>query len=92
MPLDERPPDLNGVAVLVVDDEADARELARRILVGAGATVHTAGSADDAEVLLDRHPVNVVVCDVGMPGRDGYGLIASFASGPGEGGVCSCVP
>jgi signal transduction histidine kinase/CheY-like chemotaxis protein len=66
---------VEGVCVLVVDDEADARESFRLILQDLGATVLVARSAAEALALLDeRHP-DVMLCDVGMPGEDGYQLI-----------------
>ena len=48
-------PDLTGLTVLAVDDERDARELIRRLLEECGASVLTAGSADEAITLLERH-------------------------------------
>ena len=66
---------LTNVHVLVVDDEVDARELVKRLLEMAGATVSTAGSASEAmERILAARP-DVLVCDIGMPGEDGYSLI-----------------
>ena len=61
--------------MLVVDDETDSRELVKTLLEGAGALVSTAGSASEAfDHLLKRHP-DVLVCDIGMHGEDGYSLI-----------------
>ncbi len=66
---------LANVHVLVVDDELDARNLVKRLLEMAGATVSMAGSASEAmERILARRP-DVLVCDIGMPGEDGYSLI-----------------
>jgi PAS domain S-box-containing protein len=66
---------LANVHVLVVDDEIDARELMKRLLEIAGATVSMAGSASEAiERIVARRP-DVLVCDIGMPGEDGYSLI-----------------
>ena len=66
---------LADVHVLVVDDEVDARELLKRLLEMAGATVSLAGSASEAmERVLSARP-DVLVCDIGMPGEDGYSLI-----------------
>lgn len=67
--------DLQGVRVLVVDDEPDTLELSRQVLGGYHAQVVTAASADAALATLDSLPVNVLVSDLGMPGRDGYELI-----------------
>ena len=67
--------DLTAVTVLVVDDVPDARELVRRLLEDCGATVHTAGSADEAVAALRSRAVSVMVSDIGMPAVDGYELI-----------------
>ncbi|HVU02604.1 MAG TPA: ATP-binding protein [Polyangiaceae bacterium] len=72
------PPRLDGVTVLVVDDEQDARELVRDVLVRAGAQVETASSARGArESVLEASP-DVLVSDIGMPDEDGYSLIRSI--------------
>jgi PAS domain S-box-containing protein len=63
-------PDLAGVKVLVVDDESDARELIRRILLTCHAAVFTAGSAIEAMAMLDN--ADVLISDIGMPEIDGY--------------------
>ena len=64
--------DLTGVRVLVVDDEADARELIKRVLTQCGAEVRCAASAPQAlEMLLADRP-DVVISDIGMPHMDGY--------------------
>jgi PAS domain S-box-containing protein len=75
----EKPPmpevSLTGIQVLVVDDEIDARDLVKRLLETAGATVSTAGSASEAmEHILAGRP-DVLVCDIGMQEEDGYSLI-----------------
>jgi signal transduction histidine kinase/CheY-like chemotaxis protein len=72
---DLRPVDLNGIAVLVVDDELDSRMLIERLLVGGGARVVTAASAAAAMQALLRETPDVLVSDIGMPGDDGYTLI-----------------
>lgn len=68
-------PRLDGLRVLVVDDEADTRELLGTMLSAAGATVATAGSTDDALAALDQEVFDVLVSDVGMPGEDGLALL-----------------
>jgi PAS domain S-box-containing protein len=66
---------LANVHVLVVDDEIDACGIVKRLLEMSGATVSMASSASEAmERILARRP-DVLVCDVGMPGEDGYSLI-----------------
>jgi signal transduction histidine kinase/ActR/RegA family two-component response regulator len=64
--------DLSGVRVLVVDDEADARDLIRQVLVDCDATVFVAGSANEALPMLGEHRPHVLVSDIGMPEVDGY--------------------
>jgi len=66
---------LRGLKVLVVDDEADARELLGMILEQAGAEVALAGSAHEAIEVFGRFRPDVLVSDIGMPGDDGYSLI-----------------
>ncbi|HEX9983909.1 MAG TPA: PAS domain S-box protein [Thermoanaerobaculia bacterium] len=64
-----------GLRILIVDDEADARDVARRVLEECGAEVATASSAREALTLLRERPFDVLVSDIGMPQEDGYSLI-----------------
>jgi signal transduction histidine kinase/ActR/RegA family two-component response regulator len=66
---------LDGLRVLVVDDDPDALELAAAILAAAGAVVRTAGSTHEALVALQQWRPDVLVSDIEMPGEDGYALI-----------------
>ncbi len=68
-------PALEGLRVLVVDDEADARHLIRRVLAECEAEVMLAGSAAEALIQVDRFRPDVLLSDVGMPDEDGYDLI-----------------
>jgi PAS domain S-box-containing protein len=68
-------PDLDGLRVVVVDDEPDARALVKRVLEACRATVRTAGSSGEALGLIESERPDVLVSDVGMPGEDGYALI-----------------
>ena len=78
---------LKGVAVLVVDDEPDARDVVRRLLEQCGAAVRTAGSAAEALLRLQARVPTVLVSDIGMPGEDGYALIRQVrALPPAQGG------
>jgi CheY-like chemotaxis protein len=67
--------------VLVVDDEADARDLFGSILRGAGAEVDLADSADEAIEILAARPARVLLSDIEMPGRDGYELLETARAG-----------
>nr|MBA2540664.1 response regulator [Deltaproteobacteria bacterium] len=78
---------LSGLKVLVVDDEPDARELLRHVLMAAQADVQTAASADEGLAALMSYRPDVVVSDIGMPIRDGYHLMRAIRSRtPEEGG------
>ncbi len=65
-------PRLDGLRVLVVDDEADALELIRRVLEGQGALVSVVRSANEALQLLESQTPDILISDIGMPGMDGY--------------------
>jgi anti-sigma regulatory factor (Ser/Thr protein kinase) len=67
----ERPPQLRGLRVLVVDDEADVRQLVHAILDECGSLVTTASSAEEALDVLSRETPDVLISDIGMPGTDG---------------------
>jgi PAS domain S-box-containing protein len=68
-------PSLDGLRVLVVDDEADARELLIAALGQYGAEVTAVAAVAEAIEALQRLQPNVLVSDIGMPGEDGYALI-----------------
>ena len=76
---DDRPADaaqrLDGITVLVVDDELDACEAVRQVLEHYGAVVYAAASSAEAlHVLPDLRP-DVLVADLAMPESDGYDLL-----------------
>jgi PAS domain S-box-containing protein len=77
---------LRGRRILVVDDEADARELLATILGRAGADVTVVASADEAFETIRRSRPDVLVSDIGMPGDDGYVLIRRVRALPPEEG------
>jgi PAS domain S-box-containing protein len=73
---DEMPADsLAHLRVLIVDDDADAREMLGMVLRHQGAEVVGAGSADHAIAVFRREAPDVVVSDIGLPDADGYELI-----------------
>ena len=78
---------LEGLRVLCVDDETDARELLFAALSQYGASVKTAASAREALEILRHWKPDVIISDIGMPGEDGFSLINKLrALNPNEGG------
>lgn len=75
LPDDASSPDLEGVRVLVVEDEPDARELLTTVLAGKGANVSAASDASQALAMFESCSPDVVVSDIEMPGQDGCALI-----------------
>lgn len=69
------PPKLDGVKVLVVDDEPDTRDMLRAMVGQFGAEVKTCSSSAEAIELLTRWEPDVIVSDIEMPDEDGYELI-----------------
>ena len=67
--------ELEGLRVLVVDDEEDARVLVRTILEECGCSVRAASSAAEAMGVIESATVDVLVSDIGMPEEDGYSLM-----------------
>jgi PAS domain S-box-containing protein len=64
-----------GLAVLLVDDEPDAREALRLILQQNGMRVTTAASAREAFELVERLQPDILLSDIAMPGEDGLSLV-----------------
>lgn len=79
-----RDADIRGLRVLVVDDEADARQLVCRILEDHGATATSAQSAAQALEALDGARFDVLVSDIGMPREDLYSLLRGVRTRPPE--------
>lgn len=73
-------PRLDGVRVLIVDDEPDTREIISHELQGCGAAVTEAGNASQALAILEANEVDVLLADVAMPDEDGYSLIRKVRS------------
>jgi PAS domain S-box-containing protein len=80
------PERLDGLKVLVVDDEADTRELLKVGIGRCGAEVVTAGSAREALAAIAEERPDLLISDIGMPGEDGYELIRKVRSLPAGGG------
>jgi len=67
---------LSGTRVLVVEDDADSRDLIEEVLTRAGADVVSAASVSDAWTALENHErFDVVLSDLGLPDEDGYALV-----------------
>jgi len=71
---------LDGIHVLIVDDDPDALRLQARVLELAGASVTTASDAAGALRSLDEQRFDVLVSDLAMPDFDGYDLIGRVRS------------
>jgi PAS domain S-box-containing protein len=84
-----RMPSLGGIRILVVEDEADAREIIVQSLTDVGATVTAVTSVSEALAALrgdGSAPADVVVTDIGMPGHDGYDLLQELRKLPADQG------
>ncbi|BCL38540.1 two-component hybrid sensor and regulator [Nostoc sp. MS1] len=77
---------LDGIQVLVVDDDTDTRDFVAFVLEQAGANVITATSALEALTILTKSPPDVLVSDIGMPDMDGYMLMRQVRTLPPEQG------
>ena len=82
----ECPDKLDGLRILVVDDEADTLDLIRVLLAQCGAVVSTASSSAEALGLFAESAPDVIISDIGMPGEDGYELIRKVRELPPERG------
>ena len=79
-------PSLEGLKILVVDDEADTRELIREVLKECGSEVVMSRSAAEALEALEQHKPDILISDLGMPDEDGYSLISKIRALPPERG------
>ena len=79
-------PSLHGLKVLVVDDEADTRELICEVLKECGSEVITSRSVPEALEALEQHKPDILISDLGMPDEDGYSLISKIRALPPERG------
>lgn len=80
------PPELEGLHVLICEDEPDARELLESILVGCKAVVTLAGSVTEALDRFSETIPDVLISDIGMPDASGYELIRRVRALPVEQG------
>src|ERR1700722_1276439 len=83
---------LENISVLVVDDDAETREALRSLLTSIGASVKTADSVEVAIAVLAESYPDVLVSDLGMPGRNGYWLIKEIRAREKETGTSEHLP
>lgn len=77
---------LTGLTLLVIDDERDSLEVAKEALTTQGGTVIIAGgAAEGLEILKARRP-DVIICNISMPGKNGYQFIREVRSMPKNAG------
>jgi CheY-like chemotaxis protein len=69
---------LENTTILVVEDEADDRELLRSVLEQSGATVVTAESVDAALEIHRQYPPHAVITDIRLGCSDGYAFIKAI--------------
>ena len=67
--------ELDGLRILVADDETDTRVMIAALLRGCGASVMAAASAREALQIVERERFDILVFDIGMPDMDGHALI-----------------
>jgi hypothetical protein len=79
-------PSLKGIRVLVVDDEADTRELICEVLKECGSEVIMSRSVAEALEALEQYKPDILISDLGMPDEDGYSLISKIRALPAERG------
>ncbi len=82
----ECPPELEGLRVLLVEDEPDSREMLVVVLTQCRAEVRAVSNAPDALSQLEQWLPDVLISDIEMPGEDGYALIRKVRSLPPERG------
>jgi CheY-like chemotaxis protein len=71
---------------MVVEDDADGRDVLRTVLEQRGATVTTSASAAEALLAFAREVPHILVSDIGLPGQDGYDLMREIRKLPPERG------
>jgi signal transduction histidine kinase len=67
--------ELEGLRILLVDDDDDSREVAEQLLTSAGAKIEAVDTAEAALARLEGELPDLMVSDIGMPGEDGFSLI-----------------
>jgi PAS domain S-box-containing protein len=80
------PPELDGLRVLLVDDQPEILQMLQEVLETCAAVVRSASSTAAALALLDTWLPDLIVSDIAMPGGDGYALIRALRARPPERG------
>jgi PAS domain S-box-containing protein len=75
-------PELNGVRLLLVEDDPDSSEVMLAVLADYGVRVTHAVSAERALERLTEQPFDVILSDIGLPGQDGYELMRAVRANP----------
>ena len=65
----------NSLRILLVEDDADSREALRRLLSGQGHYVHPVHDFGSAMAVASSEPIDLLVSDIGLPGKDGCELM-----------------
>lgn len=85
-------PALTGIRVVLVDDDADVRDVVKALLEERGAMVRALSSGDGIEMVLREWHPHLLLLDIGMPGEDGYSLIDRVRRLPSaEGGTIPAI-
>ena len=81
------------VPVVIVEDDPDAREIAERSITDAGGSTIAVGNAMDALAALANGAArpDALVSDIGLPGTDGYALLAAIRDLPAERGAIPAI-
>jgi signal transduction histidine kinase/ActR/RegA family two-component response regulator len=80
-------PPVGGLRVLVVEDHADAAESLKMLLELDGHDVRVAATGPEGVEAALRSPPDVVLCDIGLPGLDGYGVVGALRKNPATAGT-----
>jgi signal transduction histidine kinase/CheY-like chemotaxis protein len=87
-----RVPRIESISALVVDDDSETREALKSLLTSLGASVKTVETVEQAFAILAEMNPDVLISDLGMPGRDGYSLIREIRAREKEVGTSEHLP
>jgi CheY-like chemotaxis protein len=76
------PKSLEGVKILLVEDDEDIRDLLRMALESRGAVLTAVASSTEAVAAMGNAPPDIVISDISMPGEDGHALLRKIRSLP----------